>query len=55
MRQLTFSGFTKKYVEELSLSKTSAIYQLVREATTKNRRLKEPIYLYAASTGCLPT
>ena len=55
MRQLTFRGFTKKYVKELSLSKTSAIYQLVREATTTNRRLKEPLYLYAASNGCLST
>ena len=47
MRKLTFSGFTKKYIASLSLSGTTAIYPLVREATTVNLRLREPLFLYA--------
>ena len=55
MRELTFSGFMKKYVAELSAGHTTAIYKLVREAVTQNARLKEPLYLYAASNGHLRT
>lgn len=55
MRELTFSGFMKKYVAELSTGHTTAIYKLVREAVTQNARLKEPLYLYAASNGHLKT
>lgn len=55
MRELTFAGFMKKYVAELSVGHTTAIYKLVREATTQNVRLKEPLYLYAVSNGCLAT
>lgn len=51
MRQLTFCGFTKKYVASLSLSGSTAIYPLVREAAGSNPRLKEPLFLYAASNG----
>ena len=47
MRELTFAGFTKKYVEELSVEHTTAIYKLLREAVTQNARLKEPLYLHA--------
>ena len=55
MRELTFAGFMKKYVAELSTGHTTAIYKLVREAVTQNARLKEPLYLYAASNGHLKT
>lgn len=55
MRELTFAGFTKKYVEELSVEHTTAIYKLLREAVTQNARLKEPLYLYAVSNGRLKT
>lgn len=55
MRELTFAGFMKKYVAELSAGHTTAIYKLVREAVTQNVRLKEPLYLYAASNDCLKT
>lgn len=55
MRDLTFAGFMKKYVAELSTGHTTAIYKLVREAVTQNARLKEPLYLYAVSNGHLMT
>ena len=55
MRELTFAGFMKKYVAELWAWHTTAIYKLVREAVTQNARLKEPLYLYAASNDCLKT
>lgn len=55
MRQLTFSGFTKQYVASLSQTGTTAVYALVRESVTGNLRLREPLYLYAASNQLLPT
>ena len=55
MRQLTFHGFTKKYVRSLSMSDTTAIYPLVREAIAQNPRLREPLFLYAVSNGNLNT
>ena len=51
MRQLTFPGFMDKYVRQLSETGTGAIYALSREAVNGNPRLKEPLYLYALSTG----
>lgn len=51
MRKLTFPGFTKRYVASLSLSGTTAIYPLTREAASVNPRLREPLLLYALSNG----
>lgn len=51
MRQLTFPGFTKRYVASLSRVGTTAIYPLTREASTYNPRLREPLLLYALSNG----
>lgn len=50
MRQLTFTGFLKSYVKELSYSGTSAFRKLVAEAIEDNPRLKEPLLLYAHFT-----
>lgn len=55
MRQLTFGGFTKRYVQQVSLAGTTAVYVLTREASTKNLRLREPLFLYAISNQCLNT
>lgn len=55
MQRLTFRGFTKRYVASLSLSGTTAIYQLVREVVAGNPRLREPLFLYAISNGHLGT
>ena len=54
MRRLTFAGFTKRYVASLSLTGTSAIGLLVKEADAGNLRLREPLYLYAATNHLLP-
>ena len=51
MRQLTFPGFLDRYVRELSIENAGALYSLAREAMSENPRLKEPLYLYALSTG----
>lgn len=51
MKPLTFPGFTKKYVAELSLASTTAIYPLTREAVSANPRLREPLLLYALANG----
>ena len=55
MQRLTFHGFTKRYVASLSLSGTTAIYQLVNEIVAGNLRLREPLFLYAISNGHLET
>ena len=51
MRQLSFPGFTKRYVASLSQAGTTAIYPLTREAASENPRLREPLLLYALSNG----
>ena len=51
MRQLTFPGFLDRYVRELSADNKGALYSLAHEAVNGNPRLKEPLYLYALSTG----
>ena len=48
MRELTFKGFLKQYVRELSNGKTNNIYRLVRETSEENPRLYEPLFLYAS-------
>ena len=47
MRKLTFKGYLKQYVYSLSKSKTNGLYQLAREASSDNPRLREPLLLYA--------
>ena len=50
MNRLTFQGFTKKYVSSLSANNSTGLYALAREVQN-NPRLKEPLFLYAASHG----
>lgn len=47
MRELTFAGFLKNYVRELSHSSSHGLYALAEEAALDNPRLKEPLLLYA--------
>ena len=47
MRELTFSGFLRKYVCELSEQETMSLYKLAKEASVDNPRLREPLFLYA--------
>lgn len=46
MRELTFQGFLKNYIKELSISNSLDSNKLVLEIQ-KNPRLKEPLYLYS--------
>lgn len=50
MRELTFHGFLKSYVRQLSLCGSNSLFKLAREAETSNPRLKAPLLLYALST-----
>ena len=50
MRELTFVGFLRRYVRELSMSGTNSMSKLAREAATDNYRLREPMLLYALFT-----
>ena len=47
MRPLTFGGFLKQYVQELSAQDTLNISRLAKEAERENPRLREPLTLYA--------
>ncbi len=47
MRELTFLGFLKRYVQSLSLNNTCNIWKLAEEAAISNPRLREPLLLYA--------
>ena len=49
MRELTFKGFLKLYVKELSRGNTVNIQALVSEVETGNHRLCAPLVLYAVS------
>ena len=51
MRELTFPGFLKSYVRELSLTHSTGVRVLTKEAAERNPRLREPLYLYALFTG----
>jgi predicted XRE-type DNA-binding protein len=51
MRPLTFEGFLRRYVRELSNENTNNIYKLTREAVNDNPRLREPLLLYALFNG----
>lgn len=46
MRKLTFEGFLKQYVAELSGVQTASIHKLA-DCLNENPRLKEPLFLYA--------
>ena len=46
MRKLTFEGFLKQYVTELSGVQTASIHKLA-DCLQDNPRLKEPLYLHA--------
>ena len=46
MRKLTFEGFLKQYVVELSGVQTASVHKLA-DCMTENPRLKEPLFLYA--------
>ena len=50
MRELTFAGFLRRYVRELSAQDVS---KLAQEAQQENPRLREPLFLYAMETGKL--
>lgn len=50
MRQLTFKGFLKKYVHELSYNGSYSIAFLANEAQG-NYRLREPLLFYAVLTN----
>ncbi len=46
MRKLTFEGFLKQYVTELSGVQTASVHKLA-DCMAENPRLKEPLFLYA--------
>jgi hypothetical protein len=50
MRRLTFRGFLKQYVQELSAEHTLDMKKLAHEAATANARLQAPLVLYAVAT-----
>jgi hypothetical protein len=50
MRKLTLQGYLKGYVRKMSMHNTCDIHRLAGEAKT-NHRLREPLFLYAASAG----
>ena len=51
MRELTFPGFLKSYVRELSLTHSTGVRVLAKEVAERNPRLREPLHLYALFTG----
>ena len=46
MRELTFKGFLKKYLNELSYCHSNSFYKLSKEAESQNPRLREPLLIY---------
>ena len=47
MRQLTFEGFMKKYIRELSYCNSNSFHKLLKESELHNPRLRELLMLYA--------
>lgn len=47
MRQLTFDGYVKQYVSQLSLYNATAASQLTVESIDANPRLREPLAIHA--------
>jgi hypothetical protein len=50
MKPLTFKGFLRKYVLELSACKSYSLSKLAQEAERQNARLREPLLLFAILT-----
>jgi len=50
MQKLTFHRYLEHYVRSLSKGNTNSIHKLVKEVPG-NRRLREPLFLYALSIG----
>lgn len=46
MRKLSFEGFLKRYVVELSGAQTTNVHKLA-DCLCENPRMKEPLFLYA--------
>lgn len=46
MRELTFMGFLKKYLKELSYCSSNSFFKLSKEAESQNPRLREPLLVY---------
>ena len=46
MRKLSFEGFLKRYVVELSGVQTTNVHKLA-DCLCENPRMKEPLFLYA--------
>ncbi len=51
MRELTFKGFLKSYVNELSFCRSLSLFELCSEAAGLNPRLREPLLLYSMLSG----
>lgn len=51
MRELSFLGFLKRYLQVLGETDTMSIKKLAQEVLPKKRRIAEPLYLYAVLTG----
>lgn len=51
MKNLTFPGFLKKYVMELSVRRTLSLSSLIEDVKNGNARLLEPLTLYAVFSG----
>lgn len=54
MRKLTFEGFLKQYVAELSGVQTASVHKLA-DRMAENPRLKEPLFLYALAFNKVET
>ena len=50
MRELTFSGFLRSYLNDLSNENSENLSRLAEKADAENPRLKEPLLLYAYFT-----
>ncbi|NLZ54964.1 MAG: hypothetical protein GX892_17825 [Thermoanaerobacteraceae bacterium] len=51
MRNLTFKGYITQQVKAMSSNNTISVYKLVKEASTTNPKLMEPLLLYVATCG----
>ena len=51
MRPLTFKGFLRSYLRDLSGSSSISLSKLIAQAEVDNPRLREPLFLYAFAAG----
>lgn len=51
MRELSFPGFLRQYMVSLSVGESQSLSRLCAEAASENARLREPLLLYAVSSG----